>query len=184
MNSLRPVVEELIRLVKRELCSGAVLIAADDAFETKKVPIVILQGPTLKLNNGRQTMAQVTETDPETQTFEQTRHPKLYHLDFDLIVTAGAEPELLDLQEQVARFYLNCAVLNMGERGELVISEQIPLGGLKRVNLSNLRQSSGRLRVEDCPIYDGKVTTGGLIHTRTFQFHGGVNETRTYPHST
>ncbi len=38
----------------------------------------------------------------------------------------------------------------------------MPLGGLKRVNLSNLRQASGRCRIEDCPIYDGRVSTGKL----------------------
>jgi hypothetical protein len=36
------------------------------------------------------------------------------------------------------------------------------MGGLGRVNLTNLRQSSGRYRIEDCPIYGGEVTTGKL----------------------
>jgi hypothetical protein len=39
-------------------------------------------------------------------TFERCRHPRLYHLDFDIIVTTGKEADLLDLTEKIARFYL------------------------------------------------------------------------------
>jgi len=53
------------------------------------------------------------------------------------------------------------------------------LGGLARVNLSNLRQSSGRIRIESCPVYDGDLRDGRLIRDRTFQFHGDVTEQRT-----
>lgn len=95
-------------------------------------------------------------------TFEQCRHPRLYHLDFDVIVTTGKESELLDLTEKVARFYQLHPVITVGEHGSLNLTELVPLGGLKRVNLSNLRQASGRCRIEDCPVYDGRVQSGRL----------------------
>ncbi len=64
-------------------------------------------------------------------------------------------------------------------RGSLNLTELVPLGGLARVNLSNLRQSSGRIRIESCPVYDGDLRDGRLIRDRTFQFHGDVTEQRT-----
>ncbi len=38
------------------------------------------------------------------------------------------------------------------DRGSLNLTEIVPLGGLRRVNLPNLRQSSGRCRIENCPV--------------------------------
>ncbi len=104
----------------------------------------------------------LTKRDEADLTFEQCRHPRLYHLDFDIVVTTGKEAELLDLTEKIARFYQLHPVLTVGDHGSLSLTELVPLGGLKRVNLSNLRQVSGRCRIEDCPIYDGRVTAGKL----------------------
>ncbi|MCX5769523.1 MAG: hypothetical protein NTZ09_04520 [Candidatus Hydrogenedentes bacterium] len=84
---------------------------------------------------------------------------------------------LLDLQEKGARFFQAHTVLPVGELGALNLTLLTPLGGLRRVNLSNLRQESGRCRIEDCPVYDGAVLEGKLIHRRVFEFCDGVNET-------
>ncbi len=162
MDVLREVVESLIRLAKSEIHPGAVLVCADDIFEVTNVPSVVFQGPTLSEDGDRRTPAMLTKRNEADLTFEQCRHPRLYHLDFDVIVTTGKEAELLDLAEKVARFYQLHPTLAVGEHGSLSITELVPLGGLKRVNLSNLRQSSGRCRIEDCPIYDGRVLAGKL----------------------
>lgn len=162
MELIREVVESFIRLVKSEIHPGAVLVSADDAFEVTNVPSVVLQGPTLSEDSDRRTLAMLTKRNEADLTFEQCRHPRLYHLDFDVIVTTGKEVELLDLIEKVARFYQLYPTLAVGEYGSLNITELVPLGGLKRVNLSNLRQASGRCRIEDCPIYDGRVESGTL----------------------
>ncbi len=162
MDILREVVESFIRLAKSEIHPGAVLVCADDVFEVTDVPSVVLQGPTLSEDGDRRTPAMLTKRNESDLTFEQSRHPRLYHLDFDLIVTTGKEAGLLDLMEKVARFYQLHPTLAVGEHGSLSITELVPLGGLKRVNLSNLRQSSGRCRIEDCPVYDGRVTAGKL----------------------
>ena len=162
MNILRKVVESFVRLAKSEIHPGAVLVCADDVFEVTDVPSVVLQGPTLTEDGDRRTPAMLTRRNEADLTFEQCRHPRLYHLDFDVIVTTGKEAELLYLTERVARFYQLHPTLTLGEHGVLNLTEIVPLGGLKRVNLSNLRQASGRCRIEDCPIYDGRVLSGKL----------------------
>lgn len=146
MDVLREVVESLIRLAKSDIHPGAVLVCADDIFEVTNVPSVVFQGPTLSEDGDRRTPAMLTKRNEADLTFEQCRHPRLYHLDFDVIVTTGKEAELLDLTERLARFYQLHPVLEIGEHGSLSIAELVPLGGLKRVNLSNLRQHAWRCR--------------------------------------
>jgi hypothetical protein len=180
LDTIRIVVESFIRLVKTEIDPDAVLVAADDAFEVPKVPSLILQGPTLVENGDRRTQARMVEKDVPNLSYEECRYPRLYHLDFDVIVTAAHEGELLDLQEKVARFYQRHPVLTVEDRGTINLTELTPLGGLRRVNLSDLRQSSGRCRIEDCPVYDGVVETGPLVKDRRFEFRDGVEEERLY----
>ncbi|MCE5322382.1 hypothetical protein LLG46_03585 [bacterium] len=162
MELIRKVVESFVRLVKVEVDLGAVLVAADDVFEVTKTPSVVLQGPTLVEDSARRTPAKQVRKNQSDLTFEERKSPRLYHLEFDVIVTTGKEGDLLDLTEKVARFYQLHPTLPVGEHGSLAITELTPLGGLKRVNLSNLRQASGKCRIEDCPVYDGRVTTGKL----------------------
>ena len=159
---IREVVESFVRLTKTQIDPGAVLVISDDVFEVTKVPSVVFQGPTLVEDAARRTPAMLTKCNMTDSTFEQCRRPRLYHLDFDVIVTTGKEADLLDLVQKVARFYQMHPVLAAGNHGTLNLTELTPLGGLKRVNLSNLRQSSGRCRIEDCPVYDGQVKSGKL----------------------
>ena len=105
MDILREVVESFVRLAKSEIHPGAVLVCADDVFEVTSVPSVVLQGPTLSEDGDRRTPAMLTKRNEEYLTFEQYRHPRLYHLDFDVVVTTGKEADLLDLTEKIARFY-------------------------------------------------------------------------------
>lgn len=183
MSAVRSSVEEFIRLVKREIHDSAVLVSADDVFEVKDTPSVILQGPTLTENRRRRTPARLIEKDVDSLSYEECEAPRLYHLDFDIVVTTATEIELLALQESIARLYQRYPFIPIGDEGSLNLTELVPVGGLRRVNLSNLRQASGRARIEDCPVYDGQVQLGKLIRDRTFQFHGPLNEIRTFePH--
>ena len=59
METVRTVVENLIRLVKAEIDPDALLVAADDVFEVPNVVSLILQGPTLVENGDRRTMAHI-----------------------------------------------------------------------------------------------------------------------------
>lgn len=162
MELIREAVESFVRLAKSAIHPSAVLVCADDVFEVTDVPSIVLQGPTLSEDGDRRTLARMVKRNEAELTFEQCRHPRLYHLDFDIVVTTGKEADLLDLTEKLARFYQLHPALTLGEHGSLNVTELVPLGGLKRVNLSNLRQTSGRCRIEDCPIYDGRVSAGKL----------------------
>jgi len=159
---IREVVETFIRLVKVDLDPGALLVAADDMFEVTKTTSIVLQGPLISEDASRRTLAKQVKKNQSDLTFEERKSPRLYHLDFDVIVTTGRESDLLDITEKLARFYQLHPILAVHGRGALGITELVPLGGLKRVNLSNLRQASGRCRIEDCPVYDGLVVNGKL----------------------
>ncbi|MCE5314010.1 MAG: hypothetical protein ABFD49_07045 [Armatimonadota bacterium] len=163
MELLREVVESFVRLVKSDVHSGATLVATDNVFEVTNVPSVVLQGPTLSEDSARRTSAMLVNRNESDMTFEECRHPRLYHLDFDVIVTCGNEPDLLDITGKLLRFYQLHTALAVGSYGSLNLTELTPLGGLKRVNLSNLRQASGRCRIEDCPVYDGRIQSGKLV---------------------
>lgn len=162
MDIMREVVESFIRLAKSEIHPAAVLVCADDVFEVTNVPSVVFQGPTLSEDGDRRTPAMLTKRNETDMTFEQCRHPRLYHLDFEVIVRTGKEAELLDLTEKAVRFYQLHPTLAVGGNGVLNLTELVPLGGLRRVNLSNLRQASGKCRIEDCPVWDGRIIAGKL----------------------
>ena len=179
MSTIQTATETLIRLAKQTIHPDTVLVFNDDLFEVQRTPSVILQGPKLTEDRFRRGQARLFEKDTANLSFEECRFPRLYHLDFDLVVTVDCEVELLQFHEAIPRFLQLNPVIPIADQGELNLTELVPLGGLARVNLSNLRQSSGRLRIESCPVYDGEIRNGRLIQDRTFQFHGDVNETQT-----
>lgn len=180
MSTILSATETLIRLAKDVVHPDTVLVVADDLFEIEHTPSVILQGPKISENKLRRSRSQLFEKDVATLSYEECNFPRLYHLDFDLVVTVDREMELLQFQEQVSRFLQIHPTITIEDLGNLNLTELIPLGGLARVNLSNLRQSSGRIRIEDCPVYDNEIRNGRLIRDRTFQFHGAHEEERTF----
>jgi hypothetical protein len=179
LSTIQTATEALVRLAKQAIYPDAVLVLPDDLFEVQRTPSVILQGPKLAENRFRRSQTHLFAKDVADLSFEECRFPRLYHLDFDLVVTVDRESELLQFHESVSRFLQLNPMITVADQGELNLTELVPLGGLARVNLSNLRQSSGRLRIESCPVYDGEIRNGRLIRDRTFQFHGGVNEEQT-----
>lgn len=179
MSAIQTATETLIRLAKQVIHPDTILVFTDDMFEVQPTPSVILQGPKLTEDRFLRGQARLFEKNLADLSFEECRFPRLYHLDFDLVVTVDREAELLQFQESVSRFLQLNPMIPITDQGELNLTELVPLGGLARVNLSNLRQSSGRLRIESCPVYDGEIRNGRLIRDRTFQFHGDVNEVQT-----
>jgi len=170
MDTIRLATEALIRLFQVEIDPHTLLVAADDVFEATEVPALLLQGPTPVEDARRRTLARWTEKDQSAMTFRSGRHPRLYHLDFELIASAGDERSLLTLVGNVAALYQRRPLLQVLDLGALPLTEVTPLGGWRRVNLSNLRQASGRLRLEDCPVGDAdalQTETGRLIRTPT-----------------
>jgi hypothetical protein len=167
MGTIRLATEALIRLLRAEVDPGAVLVAADDVFEATDVPALLVQGPTLVEDARRRTLApQLLTRDTDAMTCDLSPSPRLYHLDFDLVVSTGTERELLRLIGVLAGLYQRCPLLAIEGLGALPLTEITPLGGLRRVNLSNLRQASGRCRIEDCPAVDAAalgVQPGRLV---------------------
>jgi len=180
--SVRDVVETFIRWVQAEILAGAVLVPPDEAVEVERVPSLLLHGPTLVENRDRRTMARQVVRDTDTLTYEERPYPRFYHLDFDVTATTATQPELVDLAAKVVAFFAFHRELEVPPDGEtLNLTEVTPMGGLARVNLTNLKQSSGQYRIEDVPVYGDEVEEGKLILTRIFDYEGpALEETRTH----
>ncbi len=172
MFSVRHAVETFVRLVQAEILPGAVLVPPDDAVEVPRLPSLLLHGPTLVENRGRRTMARQVATDTEALTFEEQPYPRFYHLDFDVVATTAKEADLIDLVAKTVAFFAFHRALEVPPDGEMLpLTELTPMGGVARVNLTNLNQASGTYRIEDCPVYGGEATSGklatGLVVTLT-----------------
>lgn len=176
METIQIATEALIQLVRNKIYAEAVLVLPDDVFEVKRTPSVILQGPKLSENAFRRSVSPTFNTDVKTFTFQENAPPRLYHLDFDIIVTVTQSSELLDFIYKLTRFLIVNPILEFQDGKCLNMTELIPLGGLSRVNLSNLRQCAGRIRVEDCPVYSDQIKSGKIIIKRTFQMNSDISE--------
>jgi hypothetical protein len=104
LSTIQAVTETLIRLAKQAIHSNTVLVFADDLFEVQSTPSIILQGPKLTEDRLRRSQTRLFEKNMTDLGFEECRFPRLYHLDFDLMVTVDREAELLQFQEAVSCF--------------------------------------------------------------------------------
>ncbi len=171
MYSVREVIESLIRKLQAEVTPQAVLINKNDLFETTKIPSLVIQGPEVEENKDRRTKAREIVKDNDTRTYEERNYPHFYNFDFDFILTTGTEDELLDLQEKIIKFFLNNPEMAINEEEKVNLVELAPMGGLFRPNLSNLRQTVGKYRLEDVLVYDSSLTQGKLIVDRIFDYY-------------
>ena len=87
MSTIQTVTETLIRLAKQTIHPDTVLVFPDDLFEVQRTPSVILQGPKLAEDRFRRSQSRLFEKNVAELSFEECRFPRLYHLDFDLVVT-------------------------------------------------------------------------------------------------
>lgn len=71
----------------------------------------------------------MVEKDIPNLVYERCRNHRLYHLDFDVIVTASHEGDLLDIQERVARFYQLHSVMAVENRGLSTLRRSSPWAG-------------------------------------------------------
>ena len=170
MYSVREVIEAFIRKLQAEVTTQAVLINKNDLFETTKIPSLVIQGPEVEENRDRRTRAKEIVKDKDALAYEERNYPHFYHFDFDFILTAGTEESLLDLQEKTIKFFLNNPELAINEDDKVNLVELIPMGDLFRPNLSNLRQTVGKYRLEDVLVYDSSLIHGKLIVDRIFDY--------------
>jgi len=128
METIRLVTETFLRLLKTEIDPDAMLVAADDVFEVPQVPSLVVQGPTLVEDVARRTLALRIVRDTDAMTFQAGRHLRLYHLEFELVMTAGHAGDLLDLMTKMARCYQQHPVVMVPTCGALNLTEVTPLG--------------------------------------------------------
>lgn len=166
---------ETLILLMKDIDADAVLAVPDDVIEVpKKLPSLIIQGPTLTENRLRRTPTHLIIKDIPAMTYAEGQHPRLYHLDFDMIVTARNPGELMQMMSRVALLFHATPSITLPDDSTLNLTELVPLGGLRRVNLSKLSQASGRCRIEDCPVVGATLvdeTSGKLVQTVTIETH-------------
>jgi len=194
---VRKTVETLIRKLQADVTTHTVLVPPNDYYEIKQVPSLLIIGPKMEENRAKRVSEKIVEVDRDNLSYTERNWPRFYHLDFDFVLTASNGTELLDLQEKVITFFLdNRAVAvpvyggwGLGPFGiepwgsedvslEFYLREMIPVGGLERPNLSNLRQASGRYRIEDVPIFDHALEEGKLVLYRDFVLCDFATKTR------
>lgn len=165
-SSIRDAVEALIRKLQPDVTPNTVLVPLNEYYEIKQVPSLILIGPKLEENLAKRVSEKRVERDVANFTYTSSNWPRYYHLDFDLVLTAETGAELLDLQEKVIAFFLDNLEIVVSPECSYYLRELIPLGGLDRPNLSNLRQASGKYRIEDVEVFDSRVEEGKLVKYR------------------
>lgn len=165
-SSIRDTVESLIRKLQADVTPNTVLVPLNEYYEIKQVPSLVVIGPKMGENRAKRVSEKRVERDLANFTYTRRNWPRYYHLDFEFVLTADTGAELLDLQEKVIAFFLDNFELDVGPDCSYYLHELVPLGGLERPNLSNLRQASGKYRIEDVEVFDSRLEEGKLVKYR------------------
>lgn len=164
---IREVIEALIRKLQSDVTQNTSLVPPNDYYEIKQTPSLLVIGPKLDENRSKRVSEKRIQVDMETLSYTERNWPRYYHLDFDFVLTAANGAELLDLQEKAIVFFLDNLEISIAEF-TFRLREIVPIGGLDRPNFSNLRQASGRYRIEDVEVFDHDVKEGKLVLYRDF----------------
>ena len=165
---IREVVEALIRKLQADVTPNTELVPINDYYEIKHTPSLLVIGPKLEENRAKRNSEKRVEVDRDNLSYTERNWPRYYQLDFDFVLTAANGMELLELQEKVIAFFLDNREVATAEC-VFKLQEMVPLGGLERPNLSNLRQASGRYRIEDVEVFDHDVFEGKIVLYRNFR---------------
>ena len=169
MNSnIRDSVEALIKKLQVDVLENTVLVPPNEYYEIKQTPSLLVIGPKLDENREKRVSEKRVEVDRDNLSYTERNWPRYYHLDFDFVLTTDTGAALLDLQEKVIAFFLDNHEIETADASFNLV-ELTPIGGLERPNLSNLRQASGRYRIEDVEIIDHEVTEGKIVLYRNFR---------------
>ena len=169
MNSnIRDSVEALIKKLQADITPNTALVPINDYYEIKQTPSLLVIGPKLEENRLKRNSEKRVEVDRDNLSYTERNWPRYYHLDFDFVLNADNGAALLDLQEKVIAFFLDNREVATAEC-VFKLQEMVPIGGLERPNLSNLRQASGRYRIEDVEVFDHDVFEGKIVLYRNFR---------------
>jgi len=144
------------------------LVPPNDYYEIKQTPALLVIGPKVEENRSKRNSEKRVEVDRDNFSYTERNWPRYYHLAFDFVLTTGTGAELLNLQEKVIAFFLDNLTISTADF-TFNLRELIPIGGLDRPNLSNLRQTSGRYRIEDVEVFDHEITEGKIVLYREFR---------------
>ncbi len=167
-SNIRDSIEALIKKLQAGVTPNTVLVPVNDYYEIKHTPSLLVIGPKLEENRSKRNSEKRVEVDRDNLSYTERNWPRYYHLDFDFVLTADTGAALLDLQEKGITFFLDNREIATAECA-FKLREMIPIGGLERPNLSNLRQASGRYRIEDVEVFDHDVFDGKIVLYRNFR---------------
>ncbi len=186
VSSTKQACESLITSLQAAVTPHTVLVPQNDCYEIKKVPSLIVIGPKVEENKEKRVTEKLQSIDIDALSYSERLWPRYNNLDFELLLTASTGAELLALQELVSVFFIDTKSIVVGD-SIFNIVETTPVGGLDRPNLSNLRQSSGKCRIEDVEVFGTAVETGKLAVDRVVNINdretGAQLFTRTIKHS-
>ncbi|OQA86115.1 MAG: hypothetical protein BWY28_02477 [bacterium ADurb.Bin236] len=165
---IREVVEALIKKLQADVTPNTVLVPINDYYEIKHTPSLLVIGPKLEENRSKRNSEKRVEVDRDNLSYTERNWPRYYHLDFDFVLTADTGAALLDLQEKGIAFFLDNREITTADASFRLV-ELTPIGGLERPNYSNLRQASGRYRIEDVEVFDHDVVEGKIVLYRNFR---------------
>ena len=165
---IREVIEALMKKLQTDVTPNTVLVPPNDYYEIKQTPSLLVIGPKLEENRSKRNSEKRIEVDRDNLSYTERNWPRYYQLDFDFVLTAANGMELLELQEKVIAFFLDNREVATAEC-VFKLQEMVPIGGLERPNLSNLRQASGRYRIEDVEVFDHDVFEGKIVLYRNFR---------------
>ncbi len=165
---IRDVIETLIKKLQADVLEHTALVPPNEYYEIKHTPSLLVIGPKLEENREKRVSEKRVEVDRDNLSYTERNWPRYYHLDFDYVLTTDTGASLLDLQEKVIAFFLDNRQIATADASFNLV-ELTPIGGLDRPNLSNLRQASGRYRIEDVEVFDHEVTEGKIVLYRNFR---------------
>lgn len=165
---VRSATEALVIALQDQVTPHTQLVPNSDYYEVKKTPSLVVIGPKIVENKSKRISEKLQDINIQNLAYEERRWPSYYHLDFEFLLTAKTGAELLDLIGRTTVFFIDNTSVAV-DSSVFNIVELIPIGGLDRPNLSNLRQASGKYRIEDVTVFGDLVTNGKLVLDREFR---------------
>lgn len=161
--------KELLRLLRTQVEENTQQNMGN-LLEIKKLPVIVLTGPTLQERRNMRSVAELTATDPRTNTFVKETTPRWYNLNFAVLLAADHLSDLLDRVEHLSRTARAHPVLTVTqdstERTRRYHWDWTALpSNTTTPNHSGVYEAQGTLTVYDIEIYSGHTRAGTLIQT-------------------
>ena len=145
-------VRALIRLLREKVHENVVL-SAGSIVEIAKLPVIVLNGPTLtEKKRLMRDPERITVIDEEAGQAVREVPPRWYDLNFDVNVTCESNLELLELITKFSQLSQSNPLL-MTSKGKYLWAMSRPLGSAVSPNISQVYQGSGELIIYDVAIY-------------------------------